>query len=378
MKKVSMGSKLLVFIANLLLRLMSVFPVQKGKVVYWARGLSVYGNASVLCQEWLKCPGTRHIYLIGHTSSAIVSGDFHGVCFVPFRSITAIFHIATCNYLIKETDVASPPLYCRSGTKVAQLWHAAGAFKKFGLDIQNRSDSLKKYRRIDANRWDFLLCSSEAITDIYAHAFQLKDKSRIYVDGLPRNDLLFSAIKERDKLKLSQGFISTKKVILFAPTFREDHAEGESFSDLIESLQTNFSHEYTICVRMHPSCRSSVVFPAGVINGSSCQSLEVLLAFTDVLITDYSSIIFDFSCLHRPMIFYAPDLDKYVKERDFYFGYDSFVPGPVCCSALRVVDEIKQYDLDCWTPRINEFQRKFNPSFDGNAASRILQKIIKL
>lgn len=374
MVKISIEAKVLVFIVNILLRLMRAFPVHDGKVVYWARGLSLYGNASSLCQEWIKKRGTKHVFLVDK-ASLVHSDVLSGAYFVSLRSIGAIFHLATCKYLIRETDVASPPLYIRPETKVVQLWHAAGAFKKFGLDIHNRSKKLQRYRFIDANRWNMLLCSSESIVNIYSKAFGLKNNKIIYVDGLPRNDNLFMALQINKELKQKYGFDEDKKIILFAPTFRDDHSGGEYFSNLAFSLVEFLSNEYIICVRLHPSCKASVEIPDSVIDVSSIHPLEVLLSFSDILITDYSSIVFDFACLKRQMIFYAPDLNKYVKDRDFYFGYSGFVPGPICREPFEVVDAIKNYSLDQWLEKISDFKKIYNPFFDGKASSRIIEKV---
>lgn len=378
MGKVSLYTKTLVLLVNILLRLLRILPVRGGKVVYFARGLSVYGNAAAICQQWANCPETFHVYLVERSSAKFKPVENDNVIYVPLRSLKAIFHISTCRFLIKEADVASPPFYVRKETIVAQLWHAAGAFKKFGLDIPDRPDELKQYREIDANRWDFLLCSSINIVEIYAKAFGLRDLNRIYIDGLPRNDYLFHAIKNRDKLKRESGYQISKKVILFAPTFRDDHSGGSLLINLITSLKESFADNYIICVRLHPECLSIIELPDGVFDTSSFQPLEALLSFVDIMITDYSSIIFDFSCLNRPMIFYAPDLDKYSKDRDFYFGYEKFVPGPVCYEPLSVVEKIKSYNFEFWEPTIKNFQKTYNPVFDGQCSKRIIKKITSL
>ncbi|MDX9710625.1 MAG: CDP-glycerol glycerophosphotransferase family protein [Trichloromonas sp.] len=368
-------SRVLVFFANILLTGLRIFPVKKGKVVYWARGLSLYGNASAICNIWANYPNTSHVYLINRSKTNFLPVGNNNVSYLPLRSLRAIYHISNCNFLIKEADMVSPPLYIRKETKVIQLWHAAGAFKKFGLDINNRTRTLKRFRKNDSKRWDFLLCSSINVKDIYSNAFSLKNRNLIYVDGLPRNDRLFYAINKSKHLKIKYGFELSKKIILFAPTFRDDHSGGNLVSELISVLNDYFSKDYTICVRLHPSCLSAVNIPENVIDASFMHPLEDLLSFVDFLITDYSSIIFDFSLLSRPMLFYAPDLDKYLIERDFYFGYENFVPGPVCTNLLSVIENIKSYDFEIWKDKINNFKKKYNPIFDGNCSKRIIEKI---
>jgi len=371
--KVSASAKLLVFTANILLRVLSLLPVQKGKVVYWARGFNLYGNAYALCIKWREKKNTSHIYLLGQRSKKY--GVLSGVVYIPYRSIRAIFHLATCSYLVRETDVASPPLYVRPETRVVQLWHAAGAFKKFGLDIKNRSDDLIKYRITDAERWDILLCSSECVKGIFANAFHI-DERKIYIDGLPRNDLLFHSVGQEFKIKSKLGLSTNKKIILYAPTFRDDHSGNKIFKEVIYTMQEELSDGYEVCVRLHPSSSSAFTLPIGVVDCSSYDSVEELLTVTDILVTDYSSIIFDFSCLRRPMFFYVPDLSSYIKDRDFYFEYENFVPGLIAYAPSTLIDGIKKSNFCEWRKKIIKFQEEFNPYFDGNASARIIDKIV--
>ena len=101
--------------------------------------------------------------------------------------------------------------------------------------------------------------------------------------------------------------------------------------------------------------------------------VQELLMVTDLLITDYSSIIFDYAILGRPMIFFPWDLDKYKKERAFYFDYEDFVPGPICFSTEELVEKILSVDKWFDRKKMLEFARKFNNPFDGRASERVME-----
>ncbi|WP_022670392.1 CDP-glycerol glycerophosphotransferase family protein [Hippea alviniae] len=357
--------------------LKKILKVNKSKVVYIPVHFQCQGNTYELLKKWSNLFGNKfiHIYLCEESKRS----NKHNIKYVKF-GLKFLFHYSTAKYIIRESEFNSVGLWPSKKSVVAQLWHGAGAFKKFGLHTK-RSRWLKFWRKKDIESWDIVFCSSEFIKDIYSVAFGDFDRDRIFVNGLPRNDFLFSLNQKRNDLK-SQMNIENKKIILFAPTFRDKEFE-EYYLDMIEDINfisKKLPKDFQLAIRLHPSVPQRVfdfIDFSDILDFNAFKTEESLV-IADILITDYSSIIFDFALLEKPMLFYAPDLDVYYDKRGFYFDYKSFVPGPISYSKEELLENIKQYDWLKWQNKVKEFKEKFNPYFDGKNSERVINKILEI
>ena len=371
--------KVLFFILNSILFCFRIFPVKQKKVLFWSKNLKFQDNAKALFLYWQKKKGFEHIWLMDRKNGnpAVDLAGFKRTKPVFLNSPTVFYHLSTAKYWIREIEVASPGLQPRRKTIVVQLWHAAGAFKKFGLDIENRSDDLKKYRLKDARRWDLLLCSSEKVSQIYQHAFGKIDKKKIFVTGLPRNDFLFHCQKRKDRIRSQLNIPLDTKLVLYAPTFRDNGLNPDMVVDIITFLDTSLPRNYILGVRLHPAIVNKIELKDNILN-LSLYDTEPVLSVSDILITDYSSIVFDFALLERPMLFYSPDVNEYGDQRGFYFDYSTFIPGPLCKTKESLLDEIVNYEIERWEKVIKNFKQDFQPDFDGENSKRVFERIIQI
>ena len=204
--------------------------------------------------------------------------------------------------------------------------------------------------------------------------------------GYPRNDILYNIdenkVKEiKEKLKLPLD----KKVILYAPTWRDDDAYdvGKVKFKLrleLDKLEKSISDDYIVLVRNHYLITDSDVDDYGcfAIDVSKYDDIAELYLISDVLITDYSSVFFDFANLKRPMLFYMYDLEKYEQTlRGFYIDISSEVPGPILKTTEEVIDALKHID-DIkveYSDKYEEFCNKFCNLEDGNSSKRIVEKV---
>lgn len=278
----------------------------------------------------------------------------------------------------------------RKGTRVIQLWHACGAFKKWGfstLDLKwggSRKDMLRFPMH---NTYTDVFVSSEDIIPCYAEAFNC-NKSIVKPFGTPRTDIYFDEAFTsscRDNLLKEFPEIGCRKIILYAPTFRGNNPE-ESYNDKpldYGKLKDNFGSEYALVLKLHPftakkykmSEEEKALYGDFVFDASS-MPIENVLCAADILIADYSSLIFEYSLLgDKPMIFYSYDLDEYDRDRSFYFDYRNFVPGKIVTSNDEIIDTIKSGDFE--TEKIPEFRRKFMSACDGHSTERICEYCIK-
>lgn len=301
---------------------------------------------------------------------------------VGYYSVSFLRELATAKYWVVNTNL-HPDLSPRKETVYLQTWHAAGAFKKFGLDLPESRGKEKESWEKDTSHWTKLISSSESIVDIYASACGI-NKSKIHPIGLPRNDLFFQA---KDIAEMKEGFYKTynipadKKIILYAPTYRDTNNDNPVNLDF-SKLQKELGKEYVFVLKLHPFL-ANYKFKAAtkeeedfVLNLSSIDDIQDLLLIADVLITDYSSVIFDYAITGRPMIFYSYDLEAY--ERGFYFDYKKTLPGPIVYTQDELTAELKDYQKlsDVYRDDVLRFAREYNAGFDGKSTEKAVKLLL--
>ena len=272
-------------------------------------------------------------------------------------------------------------LKIRKETEVVQLWHACGAFKTFGFSRMGKkggpSQSSPNHRSYD---WVFV--SGEQIAPIYAEAFAIPD-DHVRALGVPRTDLLFQEdYKQAKRAELFSKYPgwTGKKIILFAPTFRGDgnrdaYYPEERFS--VEAYMKELPEDVVLLVKHHPFVKQPVSIPEQwrerVFDMSREESMNDLLLVTDLLITDYSSSIFEAAILQVPMLFYVFDREEYLGTRDVYYDFAQFVPG-VLAENLQELSEATKACLEGdsrYAERHSRFCQAYLDALDGHSTERI-------
>ena len=302
--------------------------------------------------------------------------------------------MATAKYRItNSTNPVTVPV--RKGQIYIQTWHGT-PLKRLGLDIVrdgNAAQSLKEihalYRR-EATQFDYLISPSAYTTEKLSSAFGLtpeEQKRKIVELGYPRNVALFTYTPETvAELKEFYGIPEGKKVILYAPTFREaDYRYGKGFSYQIaldvERLRERFGETACVLMRTHYLANAQFdyeKYEGFLIKVTGVADINHLYIISDLLITDYSSVMFDFSILRRPMIFYMYDQEQYRGElRHFYIEPD-ILPGPIVSTQEELEDEIERALSGSFVcdERYEAFCQKFTYLDDADAAKRVLAATI--
>lgn len=272
----------------------------------------------------------------------------------------------------------------RKGTKIYQLWHACGAFKKFGMSTaelifgDNRK-TLEKYPNY--GNLSYVTVSSPEVIWAYEEAMNLKDtKTQVVATGVSRTDVFYDQhFIEQSKAAVYSvcPAAENKKIILYAPTFRGRVAKAESPDCLdIPAMKRALGDEYVLLIKQHPFVKQLPVVPEDCADFAMdvTKSLEIdqLLCASDVCVSDYSSLIFEYSLFERPMIFFAYDLDDYFDWRGFYYNYDELTPGPVVKETEEIIDYIRHLDVRFDQAQVHAFKEKFMSSCDGHATDRIM------
>lgn len=262
---------------------------------------------------------------------------------------------------------------------IVQLWHAPGASKKFGgsVDIESR-EILSKI----SENTDYLIVTSDKIKDYYAEAFQIPT-SKIKSLGLPRLDYYFEN-QDLDKLKADfcqkYNISHEKKIILYAPTFRDEEKYNNVFNYLdLEKFNSVLGEEYVLALRLHPKIKNfyaeNISSNDTYIDVSGFESEQELMLLSDILITDYSSIMIEYAILNRPVLFFTYDLDHYLaNERGFYYDFKTTVPGPIVHTSDELIDSIKNNNFD--NARLSEFVKTQFDEIDGKSSQRIVDFLL--
>ncbi len=265
----------------------------------------------------------------------------------------------------------------REGQKVVQLWHAGGAFKRFGLDAPSRLTRIEEYKT--HSQYSDVLVTSDYVRQFYAHAFGV-DMEVVKALGSPRTD----AILDDGKLKLKRDAICTKhpllkdkRVYVYLPTFRELEGAPMALDTKIDwdKLNDELSDDEVFVVSRHPVMKEEFfkgAFYSRVKDYTSDPTPE-LLAIADVVITDYSSIIFDASLIGKSMLFYCPDYGNY--ERDFYLDYDKDLPGEIISDSEELLPALRRAADVSTEEKVKQFRDKYMGACDGESTQRAVELI---
>lgn len=304
-----------------------------------------------------------------------------------WQGVVAGYGLATCRVVV--VDDYYFPLYVirrRRGTTVIQAWHACGAFKKFGYSVADKTfgADAQLLRRVPIHsNYDVCLVSSMSIVPHYAEAFG-QPLTRFRADlGIPRTDVLFGEqriTRVLASLRHRYAIPHDKRVILYAPTFRGESigaARADGLPDW-RALREALADDHVLLVRLHPFIREALVIDRELdgflLDVSDHPDINDLLHLADVLVTDYSSVIFEYALLGRPMVFFAPDLEAYERERGFYLDYRRDVPGPVVETSTDLAQALRDPAPDL--ARVQAFAERSFDIADGASTARIVDDLI--
>lgn len=289
--------------------------------------------------------------------------------------------IATNRYVL--LDDFYPLIYSckiRKGVDLIQVWHAVGAFKTFGFSRVGMKGG-PKLASLNHRNYTKAIVSSEGVAPHYAEGFGI-DQSRVVPLGAPRTDMFFDEAKKKDiveKLYADMPFLKDKKVILFAPTFRGPGQQTAYYPfdwlDYQELYEHFASEGFVFLFKIHPFVKNSPSIPYEYsdffYDVSDYREVNDLLLLSDVMITDYSSVVFEYSLLKRKTIFFSPDLSDYMGSRNFYVDYLDFIPGTYVSDIDGLISEIETYD-QVNEEKLDNFLNYYFDDLDGKASSRFV------
>ncbi len=361
-------------------------PLDKRKVIFVEdRYAELSDNFRLLYQDLMASGKYRvHVHFLHQFS--VTREEYERNC------CAFLADAATAKYIfLNDASPVIGSVELRPETVVTQLWHACGAFKKFGASTQDKlfGDDQKTREKHPAPYYKTLshvTVSSPEIAWAYVEAMSLEDHPEIVKPvGISRTDVFYDPDYIRTSTEKVHTFFPAseeKKIILYAPTFRGRVANAstpdyeEHFR--LRKLKEAFGDEYVVITKLHPYIKDEKVplIPeelngSFVMDASKELTVNELMCAADICITDYSSLIYEYSLFGRPMIFFAYDLDSYFDWRGFYYNYDEMTPGPVCRDIDELIEAIRSVREDFDPSQIIRFRERFMSACDGHATERI-------
>ncbi|MBC9718175.1 CDP-glycerol glycerophosphotransferase family protein [Streptomyces sp. TRM66268-LWL] len=367
-------------------RLLTRLPVRRGSVVFEAHMGKCYGDSPRAVYEELRArrPDMKPVWSYAGDPAAFPS-DARLVRRWSWRYLWAL---ARAEWWVDNQGFPHA-LDKPRHTRYLQTWHGS-AYKRMGFDeirhkTQNAPEREKLARAI--GRFDHFLVRSEHDVQTLAHAYRIPE-GRLLRVGYPRNDRLVEARRRderegrfpRPELAARLGIPDHRTIALYAPTFRgtPGNKKAELLLDVREFAK-RFGDTHVLLVRAHymETATLPATPPGTVLDVSAHPDVSEILCLTDVLITDYSSIMFDFALLDRPLVHFAPDLDTYAAERGSYFDLRARSGGPVVETQeelLRTLAGLKEADGE-WQPKRRAFAEEFGTYDDGGSARAVVDQL---
>lgn len=299
-------------------------------------------------------------------------------------SIKSLYYQATAKIWISTVRM---PYYSvkRKDQVYFQTWHGSFGFKFVEQDCQNvLSLRYVKTAKKDSKMIDYYVSDNEDQTKLFLDSFWYSG-GEILKYGSPRNDVYFTYSEEDVKnIKIKYQLIG-KKIALYAPTFRADKSLKSyniDFNMLLNCLENKFGGDWIIIIRLHPfiaNISKNLCYDDKIINGTNWNDNQELLLISDLLISDYSSISFDFMNTCRPIIIYASDIEEYKKDRDFRFKLEN-APFPIATNNKELEQIIFDFNYENYKSNINEFKNKYNFYGDGHSSekcAKIIQEVME-
>lgn len=356
-----------------------LFPIKRKKIVFCNYVGKGYGcNPKYIAEEVIRRKnGWKLVWL-----TDLVDGRFPPeIQVVKYGSVRAIFELSTAGVWV-DNQRKLPHYKKRKAQCFIETWHGGGGpMKKIGADNPRNFEN-KPYARTSRHMdkiVNVMISNSSCCTAIYRSAFLYHGD--ILECGYPRNDILLQDTSSfRTKIYDYFHLPKEQKTVLYAPTYRNGRNMDQYTLDterLVKTLTKTFGGSWTVLLRLHPT----MLFRAGeasynekVRNASTYDDMQELLAGSDILISDYSSVISEFALTGKPVFLFATDIQDYAVERDFYIDYYT-LPFPIASNNEELMNNISSFNAELYGQKVQDYLRSVGMAEKGNASEVVVNYI---
>ncbi len=355
-------------------------PIQNNKVLFMhMKGMGYGGNPKYIAEK-LRNKVVEKLDLVWAVSEKNLNFP-KGIRTVQMGTLEYYLELATAHIWIDNTRKTAD-IRKRAGQYYIQTWHGAAPIKKVEKDaVDSLTDTYVENAKHDSEMADLFLSGSRFYTDLYRKSFWYSGE--IMQAGLPRQDIFWSDKNVKNKVYRYYGIDEKYGLVLYAPTFRRDFSVDCYDLDILnvaEALKRRFNKTFVCGVSKHPDIRNvQYKFHKGqeYIAVDDYDDFEELLMAADVLITDYSGCMYDFSFTKRPIFLYQKDIEEYKSDRDFYIPMEK-LPYIKASTNEQLLDSILAFDNERYQKELNEFMDKMGNFDNGTASDKVAERVLEI
>lgn len=367
------------YFARFVLKMFYIFRIDRNKIFFSSyEGAALSCNPKYIYLELRKRYGDKLTYVweLNDDNNRV---DKETIKYVKHNSLPYIFHVMTSKVIISNTGITADFPIRKSQLSI-NTWHGAGCYKKVGINLAE-TDILtyKKRRKYSEKNITYYLSGCEAWTRVFSKAV-LSDEKKFLPLGSPRNDFLIKGLEENRKIEILNKLGINTKFVLYAPTYRGDRDTPEEaecpldVDKILLSLCNRFGGEWVFAYRCHYATASLFKGNDKTIDLSGYEDMQELLAIADVLISDYSSSVWDFSFTGKPCFLYCYDLEQYTDERDFYMPIREW-HFPVSTNMEELIDQIQEFVNDEFLKSMELHHSDLGSYENGKATNSVVELI---
>lgn len=368
---------LVISIAKKMLYAFYIFPIKNNRIVFSAYSGKQYSCNPKYISQWINHEHNGEYEIVwAFSNPASIDLPDKNIKKVKFKSLKYLYYVLTAKVIVDNVEAWSI-LPKRKGQLVLNTWHGGGAYKGVGLMRRDSSDETDKNMLKKNERVSVYLSSSKVFTNLtLRQSFHFTGK--VLEVGMPRNDILLQNDQQKAcDLKKKLGLDSDLKLVLYAPTFRKDTQYQYILDEklLVDALHTRFGGKWKLLIRGHYYLDQINIVNFTALDVSNYPDMQELLLISDILITDYSSSMWDFSLMNKPGFLFMPDYSEYQHEREFYTPVSEW-PYPACTSMNNLIDQIHSYNPEQSARKIIEHHLALGNCETGMASAYAGEKII--
>lgn len=361
--------------------LFRIFPINKRKIVFNNFDGKGYGdNPKYIAEYILKNNlGLEMVWLVNDTCDSSIPDHIR---MVKNHTLAAVYELVTAGTWV-DNNRKSFVTRKRSKQYYIQTWHGCMMMKKIEKDAEDKLDFLYlKSAANDSKMIDLCLSNSDFMTKFYEESFWYKGD--VLQCGSPKTDFLLNSTSDDvRKIKEKLNIPLEKKIVLYAPTFRSDKNTDvyiSEFEKLLEQLESVYKGDWIVLVRLHPAMTeksSTFCYSEKVINLSTYSDMQDLLIISEVLITDYSSTMFEFYLMNKIVFLYATDVYNYESERGLYFSFDH-IPFPKAKTFEDLLKVIEGFDINKYDQEVDVFMQSIGFTETGDACQKLYNRMSEI
>lgn len=365
-----------IYILRGIIHILHIFPIKKNRVILNSYRGSQYSCNPKYISEYLEKFENLEIIWAFNNPSDYVCLKKKRIKLVKFNSLKRFYYEATARVSINNIGSYSwIPL--RKNQEHINTWHAGGCYKKTGLDEIENTPLMKKTIQMTANETSLFLSSSEYFSSISIPQ-NLGYHGEILNCGLPRNDSLVNGcdLKIIDKVHKYYNIPNEIFIVLYAPTWRYNNKEFQTinYEQVQQAIEKRFHKNSIILYRAHHI--TGDILEKNIKNATNYPDMQELLMASDMLITDYSSCIWDYSFTYKPCFLYTPDVEDYIQKRGFNMDIQKW-HFPICETNDKLIRAIKNYDDEQHKKNMQQHHLDLGACETGRASQIIGDKILE-